>query len=332
MPSAGRRFLHLKYIKECEGVDRLITTEISDKAPGIFSADACYRVPRATSPDFINAILLICEKENIDAIILMLDLDIDIFSTNRQIFEERNIKLLLSPKSTIDIALDKLKTAETLMNADIPVPDTFKASEWAEKKHLAKFPILIKPRFPSKRAAGGYIIKTLETTEAVEQMLEELGDSAQDYVLQEFLCGTELTVDFFCDKDGKLIAVIPGERLGAMSRAFSQNGGAISEGRVFHSEEIDEMTRKLTETITFFGPSNFQAYRLESGDIKVTEINPRVTGATVMTKASGHDLFQWSVDLLQGKETRKPQNDFKDIQMVSWTHPIFFENSHIIDL
>jgi len=33
-----------------------------------------------------------------------------------------------------------------------------------------------------------------------------------------------------------------------------------------------------------------------------------------------------------GKEIAIPTTDFKDINMVSWTHPIFFEQSEIVDL
>ncbi len=176
------------------------------------------------------------------------------------------------------------------------------------------------------------MISVMDTMAELTSVINQLEKSAQDYVIQELLTGTELTVDFFCDQNGKLISTIPGERLGALSRAFSQNGGAISEGRIFHSKAIEELTVMLTRTVRFFGPSNFQAYRNENGEVKITEINPRVTGATVMTKASGRDLFQWSVDLLQGKEIKTPLNDFKDIQMVSWTHPIFFEDSKIVEL
>ena len=60
------------------------------------------------------------------------------------------------------------------------------------------------------------------------------------------------------------------------------------------------MAKRLVEHLTFFGPGNFQAYRLESGEIIITEINPRMTGATVMTTASGMNFFQWSVDLIAG--------------------------------
>ena len=206
MPSAGRRYLHLKYIKESEGVERLVTTEISENAPGIFSADICYRVPRAASPGFLDAILKICEIENIGAIILMLDLDIEIFSDNRRLFEEKGIKLLLSPKETIDIALDKLRTAQVLEEAGIDAPKTFRADEWEAKRETMGFPVLIKPRFPSKRAAGAYIISVLETEQAVKNILAQLGDHAKDYVFQEYLSGTELTVDFFCDQNGDLIS------------------------------------------------------------------------------------------------------------------------------
>jgi len=332
IPSAGMRYMHIKLFRESQGVDRLVTTEISDTAPGIFSADACYRVPRAVSPEYPDAIMKICEVEKINAIAPLLDLDIAIFSDQRERFEAKGIKILLSPKQTIDIALDKLATANFLLENGLPSPVTIKASEWQNGKFELKPPVLIKPRFPSRRSAKGYDISVIQDENGIREMLDVLGDNADDYVFQEYLSGTELTVDFFCGKDGQLISAIPGERLNALSRAFSKNGGAISEGRIIHNDGIQEMVKRLTSRMRFFGTGNFQAYRLANGEVKITEINPRMTGATVMTNASGHPFFQWSIDLLLGKDIQPPAEDYREIRMSSYMQPIFFEENKIKEI
>ncbi len=324
--------MHIKLFKESAGVNKVVTTEISDTAPGIFSADICYRVPRAISPEYPHAILKICKKEAINAIIPLLDLDIAVFSKNREMFESEGITFLLSPNATIDIALDKLATANFLGKNGLPNPKTIIATDWEKYSEKITYPILIKPRFPAKRSTIGYDISVLHNNSEVKTILNNLNEASQDYVFQEYLQGTELTVDFFCDNHGNLVSAVPGERLNAMSKAFSKNGGAISEGRIFHDDNISAMVRRLTEKTRFFGPGNFQAYRLASGDIKITEINPRMTGATVMTNASGMNFFQWSIDLLMGKEVLPPKENFKEIRMSSWMHPVFYEKIDIQEI
>ena len=96
------------------------------------------------------------------------------------------------------------------------------------------YPVLIKPRFPAKRSDKGYEFSVLQNETDVERAISYLADTTQNFVLQDYLKGVELTVDFFCGKNNNLVAVVPGERLKAMSKAFSKNGGAISEGKVFH--------------------------------------------------------------------------------------------------
>ena len=64
----------------------------------------------------------ICEAEKIHAIAPLLDLDIAIFSDIRERFESKGIQILLSPKETIDIAMDKLDTANFLQEISCPPP------------------------------------------------------------------------------------------------------------------------------------------------------------------------------------------------------------------
>ena len=333
IPSAGMRYMHIKLFKESRGVDRVVTTEIKDVAPGIFSADVCYRVPPAISREYPDVIMNICEIENINAIVPLLDLDIAVFSEIRERFEERGIRLLLSPKKTIDIAMDKLTTANFLLENGLPAPITIKASDWERNLEKIDPPLIIKPRFPSKRSEKGYDISIISDNDGIKSFLDSVGDNASDYVFQEYLVGTGLTVDFFCDKSGKLISAVPGERLVALSKVFSKSGGGImSEGKIIHDEEIQQIVRKLTNKMHFYGTGNFQAYRLPTGDIKIIEINPRMVGATVMTNASGRPFFQWSIDLLIGKEIDSPNEDYREVRMTSWIHPIFFEDNKIIEI
>jgi len=335
VPSAGKRYLHIKYLRESVGVEKIVTTELSPLAPGIHAADRAYQVPRITSPDYLDTIWEICCKESIDLIVPLMDNDIVVFSRNRARFEQAGIRFLLAPEETIEVTMDKLATFQFLQSHGLPAPLTICAADWQTRQEELRFPLLIKPRFPATRAAKGYDISVMNNWQEFHPVLNAIAGMEENYVFQEYLQGTELTIDFFCDREGKLISAVPGERLGALTRAFSRDGGAISMGKIIHDERIVEMVRTTTQHMRFYGPANFQGYRIstpEGEKIKFTEINPRFTGATVMTRAAGRDFFQWSVDLASGKDIPTPQEDYRDVYMSSWLSPIFFEEPPVLSV
>lgn len=324
MPSSGRRYMHIKYFKECKGVEKVITTDIDIYSPGIHAADKCYEVPKVSDKDYLPTLLEICEIENITAVIPLLDTDILLISQNREMFENKEIQLLISSKQVIDIAMDKLATANFLTSIGLPSPKTILPNGNIQGM---EFPFLMKPRFPSLRVKSGYEISKISNSQEYDKALQEIRGYEDNYVIQEYLTGKELSIDFFCDRDGKYIIDVPAYRKSALTTAFSKNGGTMDKGYTFHSSEISSYVRKISEAIRFFGPANFGGYEAENGEINFTEINARLTGgATLIVKGSGIDLFQWSIDILLGKEVVAPKNGFEEVYMTSYVMPIIFKN------
>ena len=324
MPSAGRRYKHIKFLKECQEVEKVITTDIDFLSPGIHAADKCYKVPRTTDEDYLPTIEKICKIENIDVIVPLLDLDILTFSRNREKFEDQNIKFLLSPKETIEIALDKLETAKFFSSNGLPAPQTLLPTQWS--KEILTYPFLIKPRFPSLRVKEGYDISVIKNDDDMKKVAEKIRGMEENYVFQEYLTGMELSIDFFCQANGDYVMAIPANRISALTTAFSKNGGTMDKGWTFHDDEIDQLVRTATEKIPFYGPANFGGFKLENGKILFTEINARFTGgASLAVKGSGINLFQWSVDILSGKKIVPPKEGFREIVMTSFVEPIFFD-------
>ncbi len=324
IPSSGRRYLHIKNFKECKGVNKVITTDIDIYSPGIHAADKCYSVPRIDDENYVPILLEICDKEKIDAVIPLLDADILILSRRRELFEEKGIKLLISSKEMVEISMDKLATSKFLVTNGLPSPITILSSE-LEKKIL-NFPMLMKPRFPYLRVKSGYDISIITNNSELKKALKAVEGNEENYVLQEYLTGKELSIDFFCDDDGNYLIDVPAYRKSALTTAFSKNGGTMDKGRTFHSEKITEHIMQATKFMKIYGPANFGGYELSSGEIKYTEINARMTGgATLIVKGSGIDLFQWSVDLLSGKAIKVPKKGFEEVYMTSYVMPIIFK-------
>jgi len=323
MPSAGRRFKHIRLFKQCAEVEKVISTDIDYLSSGIHAADKCYKVPKTTDPDYIPSLKKICKVEKIDVIIPLLDLDILLLSRKREEFEEKGIKFLLSSKETIEIALDKLKTANFLGQHGLPTPKTILASEW--ENHKIDYPIIIKPRFPALRVEEGYDISVIRNNNEINKIFKKINDVEENYVFQEYLTGMELTIDFFCQNNGEFVLAVPANRISALTTAFSKNGGTMDKGYTFFDEEIENLVKKATKVMDFCGPANFGGFRTRNEKTFFTEINARLTGgATLSVLGSGINLFQWSVDLLSGKRIIPPQNGFNETVMTSYVEPVFF--------
>jgi carbamoyl-phosphate synthase large subunit len=228
--------------------------------------------------------------------------------------------------------MDKLATYKTLDRIGLPCALTFEIAEWEDATRTVSFPLILKPRCADLKAVTDYKIRKIGCMEELKEAIRGMEGKENQYVVQEYLEGTELTIDFFCDRDGKVISVVPGERLSALSKAFSEDGGAIDQGRTFHDPQIEQLVCNAAQSIRYFGPANFQGYRTKNGIFKFTENNPRFTGASVMTRAAGRDFFQWSIDLISGKKISLPKEDFRDINMSSWLSPIFFNDIQMINI
>jgi carbamoyl-phosphate synthase large subunit len=265
--------------------------------------------------------LELCAKEKINLIIPLMDLDTMVFSDNRPLFEEKQITLLLAPSETIEICKDKYNTQLSLKENELPTPETILFSDIEEAS--LHYPLLLKPRFLSMKNSPDYFLKLISNGKDLRYCEEKLKGKEQKFMLQEYLTGKEITIDFFVDKDNRVISVVPGERIQANAPAFSSHGGAIVRGKTFHSKTLTNLILRVAKKFKFFGPANLQGYSQDGKRIKFTEINPRFTGATVMTEAAGADFFKWSIDLALDRELTPQIGKFQEIYMTSWNKPVF---------
>ena len=56
--------------RELSGRGRVIATDMSPNAPALYEADAFYLVPKITEPGYIDRVLEICRKEQIQGVML----------------------------------------------------------------------------------------------------------------------------------------------------------------------------------------------------------------------------------------------------------------------
>lgn len=313
VPAAGRNYNHLASFSELDAVETVVTTEIDPYAPGIQAADRAFKVPKIGDDDYIPTLRRICRQEGIDAVIPMKDLDLVHIGRERQTFERDGVDVLASPRSTIQVANDQLESWHRLASEGVPYAETLPGSDWEDAAERLGFPMIIKPRY-STISGDRYRFTKVDSQDELSQAVRSLHE-VSDYVVQEYLEGTELTLDFFCDAQGQARCVVPAERLEAMSPAFSQHGGRIVRSRTLHDPDLVAFTRNAIDELDFVGPANFQGYRNEEGEVRLTEINPRFTGATAFAKEAGANFFEWSVDLLDGSDLADADFSYDSVTM-----------------
>ena len=161
------------------------------------------------------------------------------------------------------------------------------------------FPKICKPR----RGSGSRGIELWRSKEDIKDFssTENLHYS-NEYIYQEYLPGTEYTIDVLCGLYGEVLSVIPRERL-------QIKAGISSKGRIIKDSKIEERCIKLCETLKVKGPVCIQMKEDVRGEPKFVEINPRLGGGTYFTTLAGVNFMKIMIDIL--KEERFSTKNMK---------------------
>lgn len=241
-------------------------------------------IPSMWEPDFFKKMNTIIDKNQIDVIIPTHD-DVALFLAQNR--GRINAKVLTAACETALVCRDKKITYETFSDFDF-CPQVYQTPE--------SFPVFMKPR----RGQGGINAKLLKKAEDLPSEID-LGD----YVISEYLPGTEMTVDCFTDCEGKLQAVLPRSR----KRVFG--GVSVRGQREEATQEIRNIAEVINETLEFLGLWYFQIRQGSDGKFKLMEISARCAGTMCLSRALGVNLPLLSVYAAMGQKTEIIENNYK---------------------
>jgi hypothetical protein len=122
MLSVGRRGELLKnFCLSMEKESKLVATDLSPYAPALYMADKQYLVPPVNEPEYIDLILDICRKENINVVTTFIDPEVEILAKNRKKFEMLGVEVLAPYEETAKLCFDKYLMFKFLRNLDADV-------------------------------------------------------------------------------------------------------------------------------------------------------------------------------------------------------------------
>ena len=236
----------------------VIASDVTERNAGGLLADKYISVPDKDNENLWQTLKELLATNKINWVIPSFDEMLSGWSERDEEFNSEGIKLLISPHKTIDTFLDKWKTYNAFVHSGMPVPKTS-----LQKKYQ-----MIKPR----QGRGSQGITITDKTDV----------DMKNKISQEVVKGTELTVDCFFDRDGTPIYIVPRIRLKVID-------GKSVDAQTIRHEKVEQHIRNMSKKYHFIGPINIQCFEDPDGNVKFTEINPRIAGGMALGFAASEN-------------------------------------------
>lgn len=268
----------------------------TDASENCFTKGLCeefYQVPLASNPESPQFLQKLAKDVGVDLVIPTLDEGMIHWAMAAEKLKEYGIYVAISNPETIRICQDKWETYRCFVDNGIPTPVTSLEQDYQ----------LVKPRW----GRGGTGVLVNPGPVDMEGMIS-----------QELLTGEEFTVDVLCDIDGEPVYIVPRKRINVKE-------GKSTGGVVVANEKIESGVRKICSALSFKGPINIQCFVSDSGDVKFTEINPRLGGGTALGMAATENWIPLIVEtFVKGKKVLPSRSIQFGLKMGRYYNEIFY--------
>ena len=294
--SAGRRVELVNCFKTTRDKmninGKVFCADMLETAPALQFADGKFILPRVGSDGYLEALVKICKDNEIALVVPTIDTELEILAKNKQNIEkESGAIILISDYESVAVCCDKFKTAEYFETHGFEYPKVIEQEKL--KAEDCKFPLFIKP------LDGSSSINAFKVNN--ESELKFFMNYVKKPIVQEYVSGTEYTVDCFSDFDGNIITVVPRIRL-------ATRGGEVLKGKIDKNPVIIDNVKNLLTSFGFIGQITVQCFLTGDGTIKYIEINPRFGGGAPMSIYAGANSCENLYKLLKGEKLEYNEN------------------------
>jgi len=268
--------------------------------------DKSYVIPKFSEPTCVEKIQAICAKENIHAILPMTNKAIDFMDKNRAGFDGGDLLLYLAAHTLIQTSNDKRRLAEFFTQKNFASPDLIDP-----KKPFPGFPLIAKDPCGE---GGKNCFKIEDQTE-----FDFYSKKLPNHIFQRFVQGREFSIDWFSNKKGLPVVVVPRERL--VARA-----GEVMVSRIELIPDIIESAKRLGTRLQLRGPANFQGFLEESGEFLFTDVNLRFGSGVLHTIHAGANIPEMILQELAGKPIETKSYSIMDGSTMTRFHEAIFDS------
>ena len=287
--SVGTRNKVVQYFKrEFEELGKVVATDMSDLAPAIYEADKFYLVPRITDPIYIDLLLDICKKENIDCLLALIDPELSLISENREKFIEIGVTPIISDYNPVELAFDKYEMYKYLSTNGYKC-----AKSYIDKNEFYKdlekgnidFPVFVKPY----KGSASININKVNSREEINTLF----DLYDDLLSQEFLDGQEIGADVYIDPiSNKVVSIFTKEKI-------KMRAGETDKARSFKDDKLFGLITELVEKIGYKYMIDMDIFRI-GNEYYISEINPRFGGGYPHAYEAGENFPKLIINSING--------------------------------
>lgn len=292
----------------------LIGTTIYEDSVAQAFCDIFEKAIPTTDEKYMDWLLSIIKNYNVDLIIPGIEADLYTWSSHKETIENAGAILLTNNLSLIELCKDKWTFFNELSKINSPyLIKTSLDTEFHVIVEKFGLPFLLKPK---RGFASKGIVKV--TSEEIFDLHK--GHIGEVLMVQEIVGNEEeeFTTSAFCDGKGSYYASM------TLRRKLAKDG-YTDRAETYKLENIDEVLNHFCKYLKPIGPTNFQ-FRRQNGELKLLEINPRISSSTSIRTAFGYNESEMVVDYyLENKEPVQPK--LRNGKAVRYTEDkIFFDD------
>jgi carbamoyl-phosphate synthase large subunit len=290
----------IKSLKMARFDGKIVATDSSELSAGFFMASTYVVMPKVVDEEkYMTKLKQVIDNHKVEVLMPSSGYDIQLYSKYRRQIEELGAKPVVSDLESIEICYDKMMTFQKL-NSKFDLPLTL-----TNPDRIHEFPVIAKPR----REKGDYDPMII----ADEDDLTHVTSKFSNIIFQEYLPGTEYTIDVLCDLNKKPLVAVPRIRL-------ETKAGISTKGKVIHDPQIERTCMDIADSIGIMGPCCIQMKASKDGTLKIVEVNPRMGGGTIFAALAGANFPALLLDMVKEKEIVKPS--FSEVTIIRYFEEI----------
>lgn len=296
---------------------KIIGVDMCDEPTAKYLVDTFYKVPPVSSNNYIEKIVDICKKERVDIYFPNISQEVLKVIKSKKVFEDLGVLLAVSNLYSIEVSNNKLSTYQLLKENNIDVPNYYSVKSINDFINGCKI-----MGYPKKAlclkivdGSGSRGVRIIDSTKSrynifvnekpntfytsYEDMINILkeADEFHEMMLIDYLPGPEYTVDLLAE-NGKVVYIVGRENtVSLMSIA--------QESVLKYDENAYKICEEIVKLLKMDGNIGFDFMRDNNGNVKLTDINPRITATVSVIAAGGINLPYLRIKQLIGESLPK---------------------------
>lgn len=229
---------------------------------------------------YLDALIELTERERIDVIFPLSDLDPKILSRHGSIFERLGCRIIVSNSAVVERCDNKRLTFEFCRTVKLPTPNSWFCAE----TYVGPFPVMQKHIFGS----GSSGIRRIEARGDLEGFVP-----GRD-MLQQLIDGEEFGLDVLNDLDGNGIAV-------CVKKKLLMRFGETDKAEITEDEELLALGWQISAVFRHIGNLDCDVLRDADGKLYCIDFNPRFGGGYPATHLAGFNYLRILLNLVQNQ-------------------------------